>query len=99
MARYQLTERTLIGNDLVEAGEIEFDGLPSRIFIPLDADGEARRAEFEAIEAARQAENVLASGRQALTQLDAGLVAAIREVVIDTLTEFELAKVAKRKTP
>ena len=99
MARYQLTERTLIGNDLVEAGEIEFDGLPSRIFIPLDADGEARRAEFEAIEQARQAENVLASGRQALTQLDAGLVAAIREVVIDTLTEFELAKVAKRKTP
>ena len=97
MTRYRLTERTLIGNDLVEPGEIDFDGLPTSIFIPLDAEGEARRAEYEAGEVERQAQNMIAAGEVALAQLDPALVAAIRQIVVETLTERETTRVLSKQ--
>lgn len=87
MPRYRLTERTLIDNSLVEPGEIEFDGLPCAIFIPLDKEGEAKRAEFDALEVQRQADNLVTSGREAMAQIDPVLAAAIRQIVIDTMAE------------
>lgn len=92
--KYKLLERTLIGNDLVEPGEVEFEGLPSAIFIPLCAEGKARRAKFDANEAERQRQNVLDAGRATLAQLDPSLVTAIRLVVRE-----ELRGNAKNATP
>jgi len=94
MPRYRLTERTLIENSLVEPGEIEFDGLPCAIFIPLDKEGEARRAEFDALEAKRQADNLVTSGREAMAQIDPVLSAAVRQIVIDTMAEITKGKPA-----
>lgn len=92
MPRYRLTERTLIDNSLVEPGEIEFDGLPCAIFIPLDKEGEAKRAEFDALEAQRQADNLVTSGREAMAQIDPVLSSAIRQIVIDTMAEVSKPK-------
>jgi hypothetical protein len=96
MPRYRLTERTLIGNDLVEPGEVEFDGLPTRIFVPLDEEGEAKRAEYEAVEAKRQADNLVISGREAMAQIDPTLAAAVRQIVIDTMAEINKPKTAAK---
>ena len=87
MPRYQLTERTLIGNDITEAGEVEFDGLPSSIFIPLCKEGEAKRAEYEEIEAKRRHDNAIINGKEALSRIDPDLAVAIQHIVREALAE------------
>lgn len=98
MPRYRLTERTLIGNDLVEPGEIEFEGLPTRIFVPLDKAGEEKRAEYEALEAKRQADNAISGGKEALNQIDPTLAIAIRQIVLEAMAERD-GKAAKQIKP
>lgn len=47
--KYRAKEKSLIGNDIVEAGqEVMYAGLPSDNLEPLCAEGRARAAEFEA---------------------------------------------------
>lgn len=52
--RYLVLERSLINNQIHEAGaEVEYDGLPSENLKPLDAAGEAKAEEYKASNAKR----------------------------------------------
>lgn len=53
--KYRARETSLIDNKLVQPGEVvEYDGLPSDNLEPLDAEGEARAAEFRKSDRERQ---------------------------------------------
>lgn len=81
MPRYQLLETTLIGNTLVEPGEIEFDGIPTAIFVPLDDEGKDAQTAYFASVVARDKANELERAKQAISQIDPQLMATIREVI------------------
>lgn len=52
---YRVRETSLINNELKQAGEkVFYDGLPSDNLEPLDAEGEARAAEFKKSDRERQ---------------------------------------------
>jgi hypothetical protein len=91
MTSYILTERTIINNNLTEPGPVEYDGLPTSIFVPVDEEGVAKRAEYERLEAERLAKAAASAGVEALVQLDKSLIAAIRQIVSEALDE-RLAK-------
>lgn len=49
MPKYKVLEKSLIGNQIYEAGEIaEYDGLPSENLEALDDEGRAKKEEYEA---------------------------------------------------
>lgn len=54
MPKYKVLEKSLIGNEIYEAGQIaEYDGLPSENLEPLDDEGRAKKAEYEESNQAR----------------------------------------------
>ena len=54
MPKYEVLEKSLIGNELFEAGAIvEYDGLPAENLKPLDAEGEAKAEEYRQSNAER----------------------------------------------
>lgn len=47
MPKYRVKEKSLIGNEIHEAGAVvEYDGLPAENLEPMDAEGEAKYQEY-----------------------------------------------------
>lgn len=56
MTQYRVLERSLIGNEIKEAGEMcEYDGLPGANLEPIDDEGRAKAQEYAESNAARAA--------------------------------------------
>lgn len=54
MPKYLVKEKSLIGNEIFEAGQtVEYDGLPAENLEPIDDEGRAKYAEYLASNKAR----------------------------------------------
>jgi hypothetical protein len=75
MPKYLVLEKSLIGNEIFEAGAVvEYDGFPSENLEPTCDEGRAKRAEYEASNKARVALMMEQNaGAEGMTELIAAL--------------------------
>lgn len=94
MPKYEVLEKSLIGNELFEAGAIvEYDGYPSGNLKPLDAEGEAKAAEL--VEINKQRVRDMAEANAVPAAIDAeALGKAIAAAVATALAEQAAEKAA-----
>lgn len=84
MPKYTVKEKSLIGNTIYEAGDVvDYDGLPADNLIPMDAEGEAKAAEY----VTSNAERVAKMRDQYADSTVGGDPAAFAKAVKDAITE------------
>lgn len=84
MTQYRVLEKSLIGNEIKEAGEMcEYDGLPGSNLEPIDDEGRAKAEEYIKSNAAR-----VAAMKAQYTESAVGDPAAFAKAMADAQTEM-----------
>lgn len=96
--KYRVKEKSLIGNQLYEAGqEAEYDGLPADNLEPLCDEGRARAAEYEQSNKAR-VKNLIAANQESAVGDPAAFAAAFAKQLAEERAEHQAQLAAQQET-
>lgn len=96
--QYRVKEKSLIGNQLFEAGQVaEYDGLPADNLEPLCDEGRARAAEYERSNAAR-VQKMIAANQESAVGDPAAFAAAFAKQLAEERAEHQAQMAAQQET-